>query len=82
MQKSGKDNKEWATRGARAKQTGRTRVSAALYDVNFVAYAGQATGSILRLLADAEFADHFAIAVGVVRLQVVKKTATLGDKHQ
>ena len=52
-------------------------MSAALDAIDFVVCAGGATGSILRLLADAEFADHFAIAVGVVGLQIVQKTAAL-----
>src|SRR5580704_12136912 len=35
-----------------------------------------------RLLADTEFADHVAIAVGIVRLQVIQQTAALTDQLQ
>src|SRR5271165_6444567 len=35
-----------------------------------------------RLLAYAELADDFAIAVGVVRLEVVKQAAALAHQHQ
>src|ERR1035438_10405116 len=34
------------------------------------------------LLADTEFADNVAVAIGIVRLQVVQKAATLADQLQ
>ena len=34
------------------------------------------------LLADAELADDVAIPIRITSLQVVKKAATLADKHQ
>src|SRR5271157_4426602 len=43
-----------------------------------------ASGSKLAfwLLADTEFADYVAIAVGIVRLQVIQQAAALADQHQ
>ena len=35
-----------------------------------------------RLLADAQLADYVAVAVRVVRLQVVQQAAALADEHQ
>ncbi len=35
-----------------------------------------------RLLADSEFADHVAIAVRVVRFQVIQQAAALAYQHQ
>ena len=35
-----------------------------------------------RLFADAQLADYFAVAVRVMRLQVVKQPAALADEHQ
>src|SRR3954471_20873504 len=34
------------------------------------------------LLSDSEFADHLAVAVGIVRLQVIQKAAALAHQHQ
>src|ERR1039457_4423725 len=35
-----------------------------------------------RLLADTEFADHVAVAIGIVRLQVIQQAAALADQLQ
>ena len=35
-----------------------------------------------RLLANPEFADNIAIAIGIVRLQVIQKAAALADQLQ
>jgi hypothetical protein len=37
---------------------------------------------VFRLLADTEFADHVAIAIRIVRLQVIQQTAALADQLQ
>jgi hypothetical protein len=34
------------------------------------------------LLADTEFADYVAVAIGIVRLQVIQKAAALADQLQ
>src|SRR5215469_524860 len=34
------------------------------------------------LLADSEFADHVAVAVRIVRLQVIQQAAALAHQHQ
>jgi hypothetical protein len=36
----------------------------------------------IRLLADAQLADDFAVAVRIVRLEVVQQAATFADEHQ
>ena len=40
------------------------------------------SGPALWLLADTEFADDLAVAIGIVRLQVVQKAAALADQLQ
>ena len=35
-----------------------------------------------RLLADTQLADNFAVAVRVMRLQVIQQAAALADEHQ
>ena len=40
------------------------------------------SGPALWLLADTEFADDIAVAIGIVRLQVVQKAAALADQLQ
>src|SRR5260370_14345799 len=34
------------------------------------------------LLADTKFADHVAVAVGVVRFEVIQQAAALADEHK
>ncbi len=34
------------------------------------------------LLADTELADHVAIAIGIMRLQVIQQAAALANQHQ
>jgi hypothetical protein len=40
------------------------------------------SGSTIRLLANAELADYVAIAIRIVRLQVVQQAAALADQHE